>query len=232
MIAVRPPDYLPQLAYVALMDAVDVFVLADTFQYSRQSFQNRARLRTPQGWQWLSVPLRGGQHGMPICDVAVEGPDYWTRKHWRSFEYNYRTTPFFEFFESDLRPLYDRRWTHLGELTCAGVAVLHRLFGLSCRLVRASELPGRPDTLPAVTAALEATELLVPAAAAAHDRRLVAPLHVMHFETPVYRQNFEGFEPDLSALDLLFNYGPEARTLLRQGVQAVEVWPGAQATSE
>ena len=73
MIAIRPPEYFPCLAYAALLLAVDCFVLADTFQYSRQSFQNRTKVRNPQGWQWVSIPLKGGQHGRPICQVEKIG---------------------------------------------------------------------------------------------------------------------------------------------------------------
>ena len=110
MLAVRPPEYWPRLSYFALMDRVERFVLADTFQYSRQSFQNRAKLRTPQGWQWISVPLRGGQHGRPVCDVAIEGVPYCMGKHWRAFTFNYHATPFFAYYEDAFRPLFDAEW--------------------------------------------------------------------------------------------------------------------------
>jgi len=97
---------------------------------------------------------------------------------------------------------------------------MHRLLGLTTPLVRASALPGAPDTLPAVLAAVGADALLVPEAAAAHDAPLAPALRVMRYETPAYRQNFSGFVPGLSAVDVLFNYGPEALSIIRQGVQA------------
>lgn len=219
MIAVRPPEYWPRLEYFALMDRVDRFVLADTFQYSRQSFQNRAKLRTPQGWQWISVPLRGGQHGRPVRDVIVEGEAYWMRRHWRSLIFNYHATPFFAFYEDALRPLFDVEWSCLADLTCATVEVLHRLLGLSTPLVRASVLPGAPATLPAVLAQTGDADLLAPAVAAGHDAALVPGLQVFRYAHPVYSQSFAGFEAGMSVLDLLFNYGPEARAVLRQGVQ-------------
>lgn len=217
MIAVRPPEYWPRLSYFALMDRVDRFVLADTFQYSRQSYQNRARLRTPQGWQWISVPLRGGQHGRPVCDVSIEGDPYWMGKHWRAFIFHYHSTPFFAFYEDALRPLFDVRWRCLADLTCATVEVLHRLLGLRAALVRASALPGAPADLPAVLAAVGDDGLVVPAEAAAHDA--AAARCVFDYDDPVYRQNFAGFEAGMSALDVLFNYGPEARAVLARGAR-------------
>lgn len=218
MVAVCPPEYWPRPAYAALLQQVDCFVLADTFQYSRQSFQNRARVRTPQGWQWLSVPLRGGQHGRPICDVRLRDSEPWQRKHRRALLYNYRTTPYFEFYEPTLAPLLERPWDRLGELTCATIEVVHGLLDLPARLVRASAWPGAPATLPAILDRLREghpeEHLLTLPAAAPHQAPVAPALHVLHDRERPYRQNFEGFVPGMSVLDLLFNYGPETRRML------------------
>ena len=219
MIAVRPPEYFPRLRYMALMQAADCFVLADTFQYSRQSFQNRGKLRNPQGWQWITVPLQSGQRGRSINDIEINTSGRWIEKHWRAFQYNYRSTPYFEYFEPDVEPFFETEWTTLGPLTCASVELVHELMGLSTTLVRASALDGAPDTLEGVLAAMERDDLLTPEAAAPHDREGVPGAEVFRFETPEYRQNFDGFEPGMSAVDVLFNYGPEARALLAQGAQ-------------
>ncbi|HMB91981.1 MAG TPA: WbqC family protein, partial [Rhodothermales bacterium] len=130
MIAIRPPEYYPRLETVALMMVAETFVLADTYQYSRQSFQNRAKMRNPEGWQWVSVPLKGGQHGLPIRDVRIRHVEGWQKKHWRAFTYNYRATPFFEFYEPELRAVFDQDWEQLADLTCATMLLTHRLFDL------------------------------------------------------------------------------------------------------
>ena len=221
-VAVRPPEYLPRLATLALMQRADRVVLADTFQYSRQSFQNRARLRTPPrpgpSWQWISVPLKGRQHGRPIGEVEVDNRTAWARSHWRAFHYNYRTAPFFDHYERAFRDLFEQSWTRLGDLTCATAERLHALFGLTSTLVRASALPGAPQDLGALVEAVGGGVLLTSEAAAAHDRRRVAAVEAVAYREPVYRQNFDGFEPGMSAVDLLFNYGPEAPSVLRRGV--------------
>ncbi|MGI9175439.1 MAG: WbqC family protein [Rhodothermales bacterium] len=220
VVAVRPPEYFPRLAYLALMQHAERFVLADTFQYSRQSFQNRARLRTPprprRSWQWISVPLKGGQHGRPICEVEVDVRGAWQRSHWRAFRYNYQTAPFFDHYEAAFRDLFETPWTSLGALTCATTELLHRLFGLPSALVRASTLPEAPGDLRALVG--HGGTLLTSEAAAEHDCGQVASVQVMRYQEPVYQQNFDGFEPGLSAVDLLFNYGPAAPKLIRRGV--------------
>lgn len=219
MIAVRPPEYFPRLHYMALMQHVDRFVLADTFRYSRQSFQNRSKLRNPQGWQWITVPLAAHQHGRAIRQVAVNRDDPWRGKHWRAFQYNYRSTPYFEYFEPEVEPFFEQTWTHLGALACASVERLHALMGLTTPLVRASELDGAPDTLAGILAAVGKDALASPPEAAPHDAASASEVHVFHYDAPTYHQNFDGFEPGMSAVDLLFNYGPEAAAMLTQGVR-------------
>ncbi len=217
MIAVRPPEYFPRPAYFALMAGVDRFIVADTFQYSRQSYQNRARLRTPQGVQWITIPLRGRQHGRPISAVEIEQRRDWMGRHRRAFEYNYRSTPFYEYYEPDLQALFRQEWTHLADLTCATVELLHHLLGLTTPLVRASVLDGAPDTLAGVWRGAGSPPLRAPEEAAPHDQRVVPDVDVFRYRTPPYRQNFPGFAPDVSVVDLLFNYGPEAPDILAAG---------------
>lgn len=217
LIAVRPPEYWPRPLFLALMDAADQIVLGDTLQYSRQSHQNRALVRTPQGSQWLSIPLKGRQHGLPICDVAIRGKERrWIRKHWRALHYNYRTTPFFDFFEPELAPLFDREWRRLGDLICTSVHVLAGLFGIETPVVRASALEDAPSSISEILSAAGTGRFLSAEDTVAADRRLTEVELVLQLEALKYRQNFEGFEPGMSALDLLFNYGAEARSMLRR----------------
>lgn len=216
-IAVCPPEYLPRLAYVALMQRVDCFVIADTYSYSRQSFQNRARLRTPQGWQWITIPLLGGQFGRPIEAVEIDGRPNWRRTHERAFVYNYRSAPFFFHVEEALFALIAEAPTRLGAFTAASVELLHGLFRCESRLVRASALPGRPARLPAVLEAAGGGTLVALPESAAHDCREVPSLERFLFKPPRYAQNFPGFVEEVTALDLLLATGPEAPALLRSG---------------
>ena len=220
MIAIRPPEYYPRLETVALMMVAETFVLADTYQYSRQSFQNRAKMRNPEGWQWVSVPLKGGQHGLPIRDVRIRHVEGWQKKHWRAFTYNYRATPFFEFYEPELRAVFDQDWEQLADLTCATMLLTHRLFDLDTTMLRASEMPDEPDYLASVFNHLEGNTLIASPASAAVDAEQVDSVETLVFEHPRYRQAFDGFEAGMMALDVLFSYGPQARTIVRDSIRA------------
>jgi hypothetical protein len=174
--------------------------------------QRRGRLRNPQGWQWITVPLRAHQQGRPIVDAAINDDDPWKGKHWRALQYNYRSTPYFEYFEPELEPLFDRDWKTLGALTSATVDLVHDMMGLSTSVVRASELDGAPDTVAGILDQMDDTVRVAYDEEGARDAAHAQ--HVLWFDAPTYHQNFSGFEPDMSAVDLLFNYGPDARSIL------------------
>ena len=216
-VAVKSPEYLPRLSYMALMQSVDVFVLADTFQYSRQSFQNRTRIRTPQGWHWISIPLLGRQHGRPICETIIDNRTHWRSKHLRAFSFNYSQSPYYDYLSDAMADIMQEEWEVLADLTCQSVKLIHSMLQMRCQLVTASSLPGCPASLDEI---LEVTEA----------KALVGELHELDnlptgfaghqfaFEEPVYRQHFEGFESNITAVDLICNYGPEAHYVIKQGI--------------
>ena len=194
------------------MSAVDVFVMADTFQYSRQSFQNRTHIRTPQGRMWLSIPLEGGQHGRPIYQIQLDQKTEWASKHRRALRFNYSQTPYFSFYESELTFLNTPAET-LAEITCASIEAIHRMYGLTCRLLRASELDGCPSSLEAILELLNPRSLVSSTHSFESDRGRYHTVDRFHFQEPEYRQHFDGFEYDITALDALSNYGPEAKRM-------------------
>lgn len=218
-LAVRPPEYFPRLSYIALMQEVDVFVVADTFQYSRQSFQNRARIRTPQGWSWLSVPLQGRQHGLPISQTVIDNRTAWASKHRRALEYNYRQTPFYDYYEANMASFFEKSWITLGDLATGSLMMIHKMYGLRCELVLGSALPGAPDTLASIVESMDFNELLVGADTYEQDASVVSGARRFEFDEPTYRQHFDGHELLLSSLDLFFNYGPEAGNMLRMDLR-------------
>ncbi len=218
-IAVQPPEYFPRLSYTALIQHVDHFILADTFPYRRESFQDRSKVRSPQGWHWISIPIFGKRDGALLQEVDIKTGGRWCEKHWRSFLYNYRSTMYFEFFEASFRPFFDRTWRQLSACTCRSVEVTAELYDLHTSVTRASELEGTPDSLPEILRATTADILVVPDTCTIDRICESVDLQRVTYKHPTYRQNFEGFEPGMAAVDLVFNYGQEAQRMLAGGVE-------------
>lgn len=231
-VAVRPPEYFPRLRYMALLQHVDHFILADTFPYRRKSFQDRSKVRSPQGWHWITIPIFGQRDGAPLQDVSIRTEGRWFEKHWRSFLYNYRSTPYFEFFEASFQPFFEKTWAQLSACTSRSVEVAAELFGLQTPVTRASALEGTPETLPDVLRSVSGGTLVTPtelgpeAVPNAVDVQYV-DVQYFAYEHPTYRQNFEGFESGMSAVDLVFNYGREAQRILARGAAIASAPPGS-----
>lgn len=223
-IAVRPPEYFPRLAYCALFFRSDRFVVADTLPYSRQSFQNRARIRTPthagKAWQWLTVPTLAGTRAGAIRAVEPAG-DRWAAQHRRALATNYQTAPYYDHYAPALFDLLGQPWPTLGALTAATVRWAHRALRAPSDLVLASALPDAPRDLAAVLRGFGPDRLVTLPESAATDRASAdavgVEVEVLRYAERPRRQNFPGFEPGLSALDLLMNYGPEAAGTLAAG---------------
>ena len=85
-LAFMQPTFLPWLGYFAMIDDVDVFVFLNDVQFSKQSWQNRNRIKSAQGSLTLTVPCK--RKNAPICSVQIDNP-YFYRKLMRSIEHSY-----------------------------------------------------------------------------------------------------------------------------------------------
>ncbi len=216
MTAIRPPEFFPRLPYAALLLAADRVVLADTFPFSRQSAQNRARIQTAAGPRWLTVPRRHAGLGQPLAEVEVVD-DGWRRRHLATLRAAYGMAPFYDHVAPALADLLGRPYASLADLTCATVAWAARWLEATAAVVRASALPGAPTSLADVLAEGE-TLLTLPESAEGDRQQVGGPVRVLRFEEGERRQAFPGFEPGLSVLDLVFNHGPRSADVLRRGV--------------
>ncbi len=222
MTAVRPPEFAPRLEYAALLLAADRFVLADTFPFSRQGGHNRTRIRTGQGRQWLTVPRRHAGLGQPLAGVAVVD-DGWRRRHAHALRAAYGLAPFYE----HVAPEWDAVLATPGSLADVAVASVRfaaRWLKAPAELVRASDLPGAPDSLGAVAEAAGVETLLTLPESAESDRRSVpdaVDVRVLRFEERERRQTHDGFVAGLGLLDLVMNHGPRSGDVLRESVVGI-----------
>jgi hypothetical protein len=221
--AIRPPEYFPRLPVAALLLAADRFVLADTFPFSRQGAHNRARIRTSQGAQWLTVPRAHGGETVPLVETGIVA-DGWARRHLHALRTAYGMAPFYDHLIPEIAHLVGAEYESLADLTCAATSWSARHLGATTEIVRASALPGTPATLAACWSAAGAGRLATLPESAARDARALAPLGAeavpLRWTEPTRRQVFPGFEPGLSVLDLLMTHGPGAADVLRAGLGA------------
>lgn len=227
-LAAHQPQYLPWLGYFHKMDRADLFVLLDTVQYKKNEWQNRNRIRTAAGWQWLTVPVHH-RFPMRLDEVRIDDASGWRRRHALSLGQSYARAPYRDTILPPLLDLLETDEPRLAPFNAAGVRRIAALLGVRTPIVEASGLAGIPDgpdeRLIALCRRLDCDTYLAGAGGRAYMdlerwRRSGVRVEFQEFRHPVYDQGHDRFEPNLSAVDLLFARGPIAAALLRPPLEA------------
>jgi hypothetical protein len=225
--AIMQPTYLPWAGYFGLMDKVDTFVFLDNVQFDRRSWQQRNRIKTANGEQWLTVPvISKGRRDQLIRDVEIDTEQKFAPSHIRSIEQNYAKAPYFNEFSRSILGVLEQEHSRLRDLTLTLIGAIADLLGIGTRCVTASDLEatGAKDELLAnICEEIGADHYISPPGSKAYleadttfqDRGI--GLSYFEFEHPVYRQMYDGFVPYMAVIDLMFNKGPSSLTLIRQG---------------
>lgn len=223
------PNYLPYLGFFHKLARADAFVLVDTTQFVKRGpfgwiHRNRIRARQDPGWMWLSVPvLTSGKFTQSIAEARIDDRLPWRRKHARTIELAYQAFPHFAEHAPFFRALYAREWERLSDLNEAVIRYLMEAFRIRIPFHRASEIAPEGKATGLVLdlcrklgadtylSGIHGKDYLDQAAFERAGVRLV----FSDFVHPVYDQSpYPGFVPGLSAIDLLFTAGPEARKIL------------------
>lgn len=225
LVAIHQPEHMPWLGFFEKLLRADVFVVLDDVQFSKGDFQNRNRVKGREGAQWLTVPV-AHRFGQKINEVEIAG-DAWRAKHWKMLRSCYARAAHFEEFAREFEELYLRPWAKLSELNVEAVRVLARAFGVEKEFVFSSALGAcgqKSGLVLNICKAVGATRYYSGRAGSTYldadaFRREGIQIIVQEFEHPAYEQLFmneQGFVPNLSAVDLLFNRGAEGLELLER----------------
>jgi hypothetical protein len=224
-IAIHQPQYMPWCGYFHKIASADLFVFLDDVQFKKNEWQHRNRIRTSQGWQWLSVP---NHYRFPqkISEVKVNNDAAWQEKHWRSLAAAYGKTPFFDHYKKDFELFFSGKWESLSRLNIDSVSLLCRLLGITTKLELSSPhgfLGASTERLVNICRHFNATTYLSGAGGkeyldTALFERSGISVEFQEFSCPRYAQHWsmtdDEFIPGLSVLDLLFNRGEKSRDLL------------------
>jgi len=166
--------------------------------FQKQTYRNRCLIATTQGIQALTVPVVRGETAL-IKDIRISDHGNWRHLHWNALQSAYGESPFFEYYQDDIRPFFEQRWTFLldfNEVICSEMCKLIDIqpkVGYTESYIREQDLKNRQDF-----------------------REAINPKHPVpdaEFTARPYYQVYQqkhGFLPNLSILDLLFNMGPES----------------------
>ena len=195
------PTYFPSIShYVAMAQAEEiVFEVDDNFQ--KQTNRNRMYIHSANGIQMLNIPIKHTKGGVnqKFKDVEIEYAFGWQKQHFKSLEAAYRTSPYFEYFEDDIRPVFEKNHKYMLDLNLEIHDIITACLGVNWKVTHAEEYI--KDVPEIVT-----------------DLRTLANGKKDENQFEPYVQVFDdknGFLNNLSILDLLFNEGRNAVDYLK-----------------
>ena len=143
VISMHQPEHLPWLGFFHKMSLVEVFVLMDIVQYTKQNWQNRNRIRTSHGFNWIIVPIiTRGKRYQKINEAEIDWRDsYWPKRIIGAIENNYSRAPYFSNYCDELEKIYcDIKWNKLVDLNITLINELTSWLGIKTKLINASSL--------------------------------------------------------------------------------------------
>jgi hypothetical protein len=171
--------------------------------YQKQTYRNRMYIYDANRKLLLNIPIKH----LPKCnpkqhqkykDVKID-PEYkWQKQHWKSLKTAYQTSPFFEFYEDELAPLYQKELKYLMDFNYSCFEVICGCLQLNIDFEKTLEFIPEPENV--------------------DDKRELINAKI-EIQIPEYNQVFQekhGFLPNLSMLDLMFNEGPNSLNYLKK----------------
>ena len=196
------PSYFPSISHFAAIAQSEsiTFEVEDNFQ--KQTNRNRTYIYSPNGIQLLNIPVKHSKEThQKTKDIRIESDFDWQKQHFKSLEAAYRSSPFFEFFEDDIRIIFEKKHDFLLDLNFETLAIVTKCFRMKLEFDTTSEYFHDVDTNKTMD-----------------FRSLInGKKDLSIFES--YKQVFDdkyGFINNLSVLDLLFNEGKYAMDYLKK----------------
>ena len=217
-VAIHQPNWIPYLGYFDKIRNSDIFVFLDNVTYTKNDFINRNKIKTPDGWCWLTVPVVNKNIlKTPICEVKINNSTNWRKKHWNSIKFNYGRAPHFEEHRDFFEKTYHSDWRLLAELNKFLIKKVCTFLGIKGIFVDASTLDvkgSRTTLLVDICEALEADTYLSGIAGKNYIRHDLfeqknIDITFQEFKSPTYPQLHGDFIPNLSIIDYLLNCGGE-----------------------
>jgi len=208
--AIHQATYLPSLHLFHKMAQVDKFVILDDCNISKSNhYYNKNRIKTPQGEQWLTVPIKSHTCNLQECEIAN---NKW-KTHLKTIFYNYKKTPYFIDYFKYFEKIYKKDFKYLKDLNIELILLLKNLFQIKTPIFFSSNLniiSLKNKRNIDIVKKLDCDHYLSGIGAKDYNNKEMFHknniiLEYQEFKYPIYNQIYGKFIPNLSAIDYLFN---------------------------
>ena len=231
IVAAHQPNFMPWFGYFDKMQKADLFVSVDHVQMERQSYQNRTKIKTGSGACWIKAPVVHGSRDELIKDKRIDnsrdGRFRWSRKMILTLKYAYQSAPHFHKWESALSNILDARWDRLGDLNEKLIELCREALEIRTPMIKSSDLKikGSKSEMVLNLCREVGADVYLSGSGASMTYLDVAAFYRagvriiwQEFEHPQYKQypSPDVFIEKLSAIDLIFNCGPQSSGFLKK----------------
>ena len=189
--------------YTKLMQCTGSAYIEAYDNYTKQTYRNRCMIADANGPLALTIPTeKTGEGKCLMRDIRISDHGNWRHQHWNALEAAYRHTPFFQYYEDDFRPFYEKKIGFLYDFNMQLTELVCSLIGLDVTLIPTEQYMHKTDGI------ADFRHFITPKVSWEEDT---------DFHPTAYYQVFKekhGFIPNLSIDDLLFNMGPESILIL------------------
>ncbi|KAA5548455.1 WbqC family protein [Adhaeribacter rhizoryzae] len=226
--AILQSNYIPWKGYFDLINSVDEFILYDEMQYTKNDWRNRNKIKTPNGVQWLTIPVKQDSLEQKINETKVFDPK-WNIKHWRTLQQNYSKAPYFKFYKELFENLYLTNSTsYLSQINLLFITAICNELGIKTKITSSEQYSygdGKTERLVNLVKATGGKEYVSGPAAKDYlneslfEEAGIKVTWMNYAGYQEYHQLFPPFEHGVSILDLLFNEGPNASLFMKSFVE-------------
>lgn len=225
-IAILQSNYIPWKGYFDLISFVDEFILYDDMQFTRRDWRNRNKIKTPNGTEWLTVPVFAkGKYDQRICDTKISN-NLWANDHWKALYLNYKKSKYFFEISEWLEPLYmNTSYNNISQLNIMFIKTINQYLEINTNISFSSNyklIEGKNQRLISICKQAGATEYVSGPKAKEYlneNEFSESGINIKWFDYkgyPEYEQLWGAFTHNVTILDLLFNCGKNSNKYLKK----------------
>ncbi len=223
VIAIQQPEHLPWIGFFNKMLHCDLYVCLDNVQFKKRYFENRNKIKTPKGWDWLTVPvITKGLYTQKINEVKIDDSQEWRRKYLNCLKTNYAKTDYFEEVFNGLTGVIGKNYDKLLELNLALIHLVRDYLGISTPLFCSSSIcEGKGSELILDICLRKKANVYLSGPDGRNYLKLEdfkknnIEFKYHDYVHPEYKQSNPPFVSHMSVIDLLFNYGRSALEIIK-----------------
>lgn len=197
--------YLPNIQYFRAISQNQSATIEQWENFPKQSFRNRCVILSANGASALSIPIIKGNSKHYLRDTKISYSEHWQSQHWHAIVSAYNSSPFFEYYKDDFEPLFHKKNEFLIDFNNEINSLIFNILNIN------TKISFTQNYIPEGDKSFTDLRNII------HPKKTQQP-HLYYYDETPYPQVFDykqGFVPNLSIIDMIFNIGTDAKNLLK-----------------